>query len=56
MTLYDSIIEIYPELSTEDNFRQLVKLRNDSDGTGDYIEEWNYSKPLPVELESFLRA
>lgn len=55
MTLYDSIIEIYPELATEPNFRELVKLRNDSDGTGDYIQEWNYSKPLPESLETFIR-
>jgi hypothetical protein len=53
--LYDKIISIYPELSEKD-FNPItgtIKLRNDSDGKGDYIEEWNHptlEKPTDEEL------
>jgi hypothetical protein len=30
-------------------------LRNDSDGKGDYIAKWEYSKPLTKELKIYLR-
>ena len=51
MTLYYEIIAAYPEL-TEANFWPggIISLRNDSDGLGDYIEKWNYSKPIPEGL------
>jgi hypothetical protein len=56
MTLYDKILAVFPEL-TEDNFgiNKDILLRNDSDGSGDYIALWGYTKPLTEELESFLR-
>lgn len=52
MTLYDKIVAIYPELVDED-FSQYgtILLRNDSDGLGDYIEKWEYSKPIPAGLK-----
>jgi hypothetical protein len=48
MSLYDQLVEIYPEL-TEKDFgpRGEITLQNDSDGEGDFIVEWNYSKPIP---------
>jgi hypothetical protein len=51
MSLYDEIIEAYPELTDADFGRQgSISLRNDSDGLGDFIEKWNYSKPIPEGL------
>lgn len=52
MTLYEKIISTYPELadSKEIGFGSII-LRNDSDGLGDYIEKWEYSKPLPEGLK-----
>jgi hypothetical protein len=51
MSLFDNIIEVYPELTNAD-FGTIgsIRLRNDSDGVGDYIEQWNYSKPIPEGL------
>lgn len=52
MTLYEQIINIYPELSADDfGLRGTIKLQNDSDGAGDYIADWNYSKPIPDGLK-----
>jgi len=49
VTLYDKIIEIYPELAelNHPSWFSEIKLRDDSDGQGAYIEKWEYSKPLP---------
>lgn len=52
MTLYDKIIALYPELSTQD-FMTVIRLQNDSDGKGDYIAAWNhptYPKPTEEQL------
>lgn len=52
MTLYDQIISAYPELVPNDfdpSFG-VIHLRNDSDGSGDYIAKWNYSKPIPAGM------
>ena len=52
MTLYDKIIEAYPELADSKEIGLgLIILRNDADGLGDYIEEWSYSKPIPDGLK-----
>lgn len=50
MSLYDEVITAYPEL-TDVNFGNggSITLRND--GTGDYVEKWSYSKPLPEGLK-----
>jgi len=51
MTLYDQIIEVYPELADSTEFiTGSIRLQNDSDGLGDYIAKWEYSKPLPAGL------
>ena len=51
MSLYDEIIEAYPELTDADFGRQgSISLRNDSDGFGDFIEKWEYSEPIPEGL------
>ena len=55
-SLYELIVEAFPELEGSAEFFQgSIKLRNDSDGTGDYIEKWEYSQELPAELQSYLR-
>ena len=49
MNLYDEIIKAYPELTAVDFGNEgFVILRND--GLGDYIEKWEYSKPIPDGL------
>ena len=53
MSLYDKIMAVYPEL-TNDDFEPIIgsiSLRNDSDGAGDYIAKWEYSKPIPDGLK-----
>jgi hypothetical protein len=49
-SLYYVIIEAYPELTADDFFNGTIQLRNDSDGVGEYIDFWNYSKPIPEGL------
>ena len=52
MTIYEKIVEIYPELLDSNSFRDgTIILQNDSDGTGDYIAEWNYSESIPDGLK-----
>ena len=47
MSLYNKIIAAYPELTNADFGRQgSIGLRNDSDGLGDFIEKWEYNKPI----------
>jgi hypothetical protein len=50
MELWQTIREIYPEL-TDDDFIQDIILQDDSDGQGAYIAAWNYSKPIPKGLK-----
>ena len=51
MTLFEEIIQAYPELIDSELFRNgTIHLQNDSDGLGDYIRVWNYSKPIPEGL------
>ena len=49
MTLYEQIIAEYNELTIDDfhPFNGCIKLRDDSDGLGAYIEKWEYTKPIP---------
>lgn len=47
MNLWEKIIVALPELNPTDDFRKLgIYLKDDGDGI-DYIEKWEYSKPLP---------
>lgn len=41
MTLYDKIMALYPELTTQD-FLTVITLQNDSNGKGDYIAKWEH--------------
>lgn len=48
MNLYEKIMFIYPELTTQD-FITVIILQNDSDGKGDYIKEWKHpTLPRPT--------
>ena len=52
MTLYEKIINLYPELETYDFALGDIRLQNDSDGKGDYIAKWNHpTLPKPTDEE-----
>jgi hypothetical protein len=55
MDLYAEITKVYSELTTDDFLNGVVTLQDDGDGTGAYIKEWNYSKPIPDSLASYKR-
>ena len=50
MSIYDEIIAVYPDLTSED-FTTDIILQDDSDGLGAYIAKWEYSKPIPKGLK-----
>ena len=55
MTLYEKIKTLYPDIVTNDNKLDGVRLRNDSDGNGDYIESWTnetYTRPTQEQLDA----
>ena len=41
MSLYEKIRALYPILTQQD-FLDIIRLQNNSDGKGDYIAEWNH--------------
>jgi hypothetical protein len=50
--LYEKIISLYPQLTSEDfDFATgVITLQNDSDGKGDYIAKWEHpTLPRPTE-------
>lgn len=52
MNLYEKIMSLYPELTTQD-FVTVITLQNDSDGKGDYIAKWEHltlPKPTAEQL------
>ena len=52
MTLFEKIIEAYPEIKPTDDFMELgIFLQDDSDGNGAYIVKWEYSKPIPEGMK-----
>jgi hypothetical protein len=54
MSLYDQIIDTFPELADkpEEFYNGSIELQDDGDGA--YIKRWEYSKPLPDSLKQFL--
>jgi hypothetical protein len=49
MNLYEKIMALYPELTTQD-FVTTIRLQNDSDGRGDYIAAWEHPEyPRPTD-------
>lgn len=54
MELWEKIIEAYPEINATDDFKALgIFLADDSDGSGAYIDKWEYSKLLTKELKIY---
>ena len=51
MALIDLIIEQLPELVDAKVIGKTIILQNDSDGRGDYIAKWDYSKSLPAGMK-----
>jgi len=50
MKLWVKVIETYPEINPSDDWRTLgIILRDDGDGI-EYIDKWEYSKPIPDGL------
>jgi hypothetical protein len=50
-TLYEKIIEAYPELENSVKFMDgTISLQDDTDGVGAYIRKWEYSQPIPDGL------
>ena len=52
MTLYNKIMALYPNLTSQD-FLTVITLQNDSDGKGDYIAKWEHptlAKPTTEQL------
>jgi|688.fasta_scaffold823450_2 hypothetical protein len=58
MSLYNLIIAELPELDNSEEFNRegSISLRDDSDGTGEYIARWDYSKPIPASLTNYDRT
>ena len=53
MTLYEKILNLYPELVNFDFASGVIRLQNDSDGKGDYIAKWEHptlAKPTAEQL------
>ena len=44
--MYEQIIAEYPELTLQQFADGTILLQDDSDGLGQYLAEWNYSKPI----------
>lgn len=54
MSIVEKIISIYPELKNFDFAAGVIVLRNDADGRGDYIAEWNHptlAQPTDEQLK-----
>jgi hypothetical protein len=52
MTLYEKIKALHPSLEDKD-FRDTIRLQNNSDGKGDYIAAWNHptlARPTAEQL------
>jgi hypothetical protein len=52
MELWETIVNEYPE-TAENNFavfKDIIVLKDDSDGVGAYIAKWEYSQPIPEGL------
>jgi hypothetical protein len=52
MTLWEKIIDVYPELTDSDFGRfGTIELQDDSDGLGAFIAKWEYLKSLPSGMK-----
>ena len=53
MDILQIIQNTYPEITNEflGSRNCPIILRDDSDGMGTYIDQWDYKKPIPKELK-----
>jgi hypothetical protein len=51
MTIYETIVNAYPELENADLFGHGIWLQDDSDDQGVFLADWKYSKPIPDGLK-----
>ena len=54
MNLYNKIKTLYPQL-IDDDFLNVIRLQNDSDGKGDYIAKWEHptlTRPTQEQLDA----
>jgi hypothetical protein len=52
MTILETILDAYPELTDADFLPNEGKITLQDDGDGvQYIAKWNYSKPIPKGLK-----
>lgn len=50
-TIFETILEAYPELVGQERiFFRTIVIRDDIDGIGEYLEKWEYDKPIPEGL------
>ena len=51
--MWEIIVKAYPELTDEDFHpkNNVISLQDDGDGSGVYIAQWNYKKPIPEGLK-----
>jgi hypothetical protein len=55
MTLVQKIMALYPELTIMDFMNDVIVVRNDSNGTPDYLAQWNHptlTRPTQAQLDS----
>ena len=50
MGLFEELTKALPDLTPDDFHPRYgkIRLRDDSDGEGPYIEKWEYDKPIPT--------
>jgi hypothetical protein len=51
VSIYEIIVDAYPELLDYKLFDKNIVLQDDSDGIGAYIAKWEYSQPIPTGLK-----
>jgi hypothetical protein len=49
MTLYEKIIKLYPNLTSEDFAPIIGTIQLQNDGQGDYIKFWANNNPKPTD-------
>ena len=52
MSLYEQIIAVYPELENSELFMNMrIILRDDADGSPQWIDKWDCELPLPEGMK-----
>ena len=52
MSLFDDIVDFYPELTSADfGINGKIVLSDDLDEAGEHIAKWEYTKPIPEGMK-----